>query len=747
MRLPVILLLLVLPAAAAAPAALGVAGGAVPDAFTAAPQSVALLPVPKQVQWGDGEFSITPATRIIVGDDAGADDLFAARELNEELRARYRTELDVVREREVADPAGHIVIGEPTSSALLGRLLEEAGISVTAASPGPEGYVLRVTRGQITVAGSDRRGTFYGVQTLRQLLRPAPATAGPQPGAVANVRVVTIRDRPDHAVRAVHLLLDGSSGEFHSALIDRILAPYKFNTLLVEAEDVQWESGRSLWSPDPRGATKAQVKKLLEVARQHHIQVIPLIPTLGHSEWVFAGLRDEALCAQVAYIPKHLREEGKPQVTCDRARGVYPAVYDPERTITINGTPTTLNEALIFPMLKEAIDLFRPAYVHLGHDEVRGPSGLRYDIDLYLRDIVTLSRFLRSSGVRPMVWGDVLWERRTEAAAEPLFRELPRDLVIVPWKYEDIREYPELSYFRRAGFPVLGATWYRLHNNYWFSRAAKAANALGMVRTTWTGHFQSQAALTRAYQQLYTYLSAAAYFWTSDRPEPDRAPREAELARRFAEAWKAGTQPAAPISGTLLDLSGAATQRHIDDDGAGWLGKGADYDLRALHTGRQRLGGVLFEVLDPRRHDGKSIVMLRGERDVAAAMPQRVTISWRGRAACLVFLHAALDRAVNFGDVIGQYRITLEGERHEMIDLRYGRDISSWLWDAERGIASIEQEVAWSGSTRAGNDVQLQMLRWTNPSPQTPIQSIELTSGGGRASPVVFAITALDRCP
>src|SRR3989449_7101442 len=151
-----------------------------------------------------------------------------------------------------------------------------------------------------------------------------------------------------------------------------------------------------------------------------------------------------------------------------------------------------------------------------------------------------------------------------------------------------------------------------------------------MVRTTWTGHFQSQAALTRAYQQLYTYLSAAAYFWTSDRPEPDRAPREAELARRFAEAWKAGTQPAVPISGTLLDLSGAATQRHVDDDGAGWLGKGADYDLRALPTGRQRFGGVLFEILDPRRRGGKSIVMLKGERDVAVSMPQRVTIPWRG---------------------------------------------------------------------------------------------------------------------
>src|SRR5207249_9710790 len=124
-----------------------------------------------------------------------------------------------------------------------------------------------------------------------------------------------------------------------------------------------------------------------------------------------------------------------------------------------------------------------------------GPVGVGLCHGAFLRDFVPASGFLPGAGVRPMVWGDVLWERRTEAHAEPLFAELPRDLVIVPWKYEDIREYPEVAYFRRAGFPVLGATWYRLYNNYWFSRAAKAAGALGMVRATWTGHFQSQAAL------------------------------------------------------------------------------------------------------------------------------------------------------------------------------------------------------------------------------------------------------------
>src|SRR2546422_5554055 len=372
-------------------------------------------------------------------------------------------------------PPGEILWAAAASTALLARLLRQAKITVTAASPGPEGYVLQVSGRQILVAGSARPGTFYAVQTLRQLLRRVPSVSGHQSGPVAAVRVVTIRDKPDHAIRAVHVLLDASSGEFHSKLIDRILAPYKFNTLIVEAEDVQWESGRALWSPDPRGATKAQVQELLEVARQHHVQVIPLISTLGHSEWVFAGLRDEALCAEVAYIPKQLREQGRPQVTCDRARGVYPAVYDPERTITVNGTATTLNEALIFPVLKEAIGLFRPAYLHLGHDEVRGPSGLRYDMELYLRDIVTLSRFLRSAGVRPMVWGDVLWERRTGARAEPPFSELPPGLLIVPREYEGIPGDSGGSFFPPAGLSGPGAAGDRPYNNHLVSRSAQKA--------------------------------------------------------------------------------------------------------------------------------------------------------------------------------------------------------------------------------------------------------------------------------
>lgn len=730
----VLAFLLVLAAAATAAAT-----PAVPDAFLPVPPPIQLLPVPKEVTWGEGVFEITPSTRIVVGDRVTEEDLFAARELNEELRARFGATLRVVTAGELSTPRGHIVVGEPSINTVTARLLQSAGLTVSRTSPGPEGYVLRVLPDGMVVAGSDRRGTFYGVQTLRQLLRPGKA--------LASVPAVTIRDRPDHAIRAVHVLLDNASGEFHTALIDRVLAPYKFNTVIAEAEHVQWESGRPFWEPDARGATKAQVRQVLDAARRHHIQVIPLIATLGHSEWVFAGLRSDELCRQIAYIPKRLREEGRTQVTCDRNRGVFPPVYDPERPANIEGKEITITDALIRPVLREAVDLFRSPSLHIGHDEVRGPSGVRYDLDLYLRDTMALHQFLKDLAVRTMLWGDVLYERREEVTSEPLWAQLPRDLTVVAWKYEDVRAYPELTHFRQAGFPVLGATWFRPYNNFQFSRAAKGAGAAGMVRTTWNGFFQNRAALTRAYQQFYTYFSAATYFWTSASPQPGALPSEPALARRFADAWNRPAYRARPIPGAPVDLRRAATQRHIDDDGMGWQGKGPEYDLRALQPGWARLNGIRFEILDPTQNGGKSVVMLKGERDVAEAMPERATVPVARRAGCVAILHATLDRAINFGDVVGRYEFTLSGGAEFSVKVAYGRNISSWLADAERGIPSIEQEVAWTGKTRAGNDVNLQILRWKNPDPGRRVESIEFVSAGGRSSPVIFAMTALERCP
>jgi len=132
---------------------------------------------------------------------------------------------------------------------------------------------------------------------------------------------------------------------------------------------------------------------------------------------------------------------------------------------------------------------------------------------------------------------------------------------------------------------------------------------------------------------------------------------------------------------------------------------------------------------------------------VAEKMPERVSVAVGRRAGCVAVLHATLDRAITFGDIVGRYEFALGDGARVTQNLLYGQNISSWLADLERGIPSIEQEIAWTGKTRAGNDVNLQMLLWKNPQPDRQVASIDLVSAGGRPSPVVFAITTLERCP
>lgn len=72
-----------------------------------------VIPQPQSVRWLDGPFVLSAETRIVVGDDAAAEDLYAARDLNEEVRARTGRTLLVVKASAVSDPRDVIVLGEP----------------------------------------------------------------------------------------------------------------------------------------------------------------------------------------------------------------------------------------------------------------------------------------------------------------------------------------------------------------------------------------------------------------------------------------------------------------------------------------------------------------------------------------------------------------------------------------------------------------------------------------------------------
>ncbi len=678
---------------------------AVPDAWAPPSGRPIIIPQPRTLTYLDRAFALTDQTRIVVGDEAAAEDLYAARDLNEEIRARTGRSLPVVKAGAVTEARDVIVLGEPAVNSWAQSLGAREGLRVSAADPGPEGYALKIVPGLILAVGSDRRGTYYAAQTLRQLLVPASGGWGFQ-GA-------EIRDWPVHQVRAVHILLDNASDEFHVALIARIFSKFKFNTIVAESEYVRWESARPLWQPN--GASTEEVRTLLRAAREHHIEVIPLIQTLGHAEWLYANNQNLDLLE----IP--------PQQS--NARYVYnplnPRVYE-----------------VLFPILDEAVKLFRPRYLHIGHDEVRNvvpfpfsAEGKRLGFgELFVRDTLAIHEFLKGRGVGTMMWGDVLLTN--EFARE--IERLPREIVMVDWQYQEASRYPSLGRFKQWGFPTIAATWWKPENIARFAQEGDRQDVLGMLRTTWTGHFQNRSALERQYQQIYTYLTAAASFW-NPRAQPGGRPGAYDAAARFRQEWQARPSRTDPVPGALVDLGGAATRSHVDERGGGWIGKGRDFDLRALAPGRRRLGGILFEILDPAKSRGRSVILLRGRREELRALPARVRVPVGRRATTIGILHATPFPADRFGQEIGTYTLRYEDGTGESIPILYRRHIGSWLDEP----ISIDQEIAWSGRTLSGLEVRLSLLRWVNPHPEKVIASIEFASHGTDATPAIFAVTLL----
>ncbi len=687
---------------------------AIPDAYLTPRRDRSIIPAPKSARWQEGRFEITTSTRIVVGDAAEPEDLYTARELNEEIAAWGARPLEVVRVAALVLPPGEaprdvILIGEPALNPLASAALAKDGHRIDRQSPGPEGYVVKVAPGIIVASGADRRGTFYAIQTLRQLIAADPAD-GPR----LTIPAVEIRDWPDHPIRAVHVVLDNYSSIFHVALIDRIFSRYKFNMLIAESEYVQWDSAPNI--KHPSGATKVQAAAVIAAAREHLIEPVPLIQTLGHSGWLFHN--DQNL--DLLEMPADLAP----------ARFAYnplnPRVYD-----------------VVLPILDEAVALFGARYVHIGHDEVRNvvpfpwsEEGKKLGFgELFVRDVLRLYEHLRQRGVGTMMWGDVLL---TSDYAPELAR-LPKDIVVVDWQYHDAARYPSLRLLRERGFPVLAATWFDFGNIASLSAEARQASAAGMVRTTWTGYFGNRSALLQ-YQQIYSYLPAADHFWNARRPQPWITAVGA--ANRFRADWLGARERSQPISGFTLDLRPVATRSHIDDGaGVGWIEKGPDYDLRQLPTGRQRMAGVLFSLLDPEENRGRSMVMLRGTRGALRALPQRVTVPVGRTAGALCFLHALPHPGSRWGDPVLVYRVHLADGSSADVPVQYRLHIMTWLDDP----ITIEHEIAWEGRTRSGLDVRLSMLCWTNPRPDQPIVTIDLLGGESDAAPAVFAITGLDR--
>lgn len=200
---------------------------------------------------------------------------------------------------------------------------------------GAEAYTLDVSDRRVRISATDDAGVFYGTRTLKQLTRGD----GTAPEGV-------VRDAPAKPQRG--FMLDIARKHFSAEWIEervRELADLKYNQLGLHFSDDQGFRIESDEHPEVVSRdrlSKAEVRRIVRLASDLHITVVPELDSPGHLGAVIAAHPDLQL-RDVNGVP---------------ARGAV--------DISEPGAAKIVDE-----LLDEYTELFPGAYWHLGADEYR----------------------------------------------------------------------------------------------------------------------------------------------------------------------------------------------------------------------------------------------------------------------------------------------------------------------------------------------------------------------------------------
>jgi hexosaminidase len=418
--------------------------------------NVQIIPAPKQVTAGEGSFSLTRDARVILADPKSAHDQFAAQDFINDTKATADISLSIGKGRARRD----ILIGRIDSLPVAQALKLSAAQPSTALNE--EGYVIVANPDRVIVAGNTVKGTFYGLQTLKQLVRGN--------GATAFIPAVKIVDWPTMRWRGISD--DISRGPVPT--VDYIkrqirnLAFFKMNMHSFYMEHTFASDTHPLIGPEGGSLTPDEIRQLVAYARNYHVELVPEQQTFGH---LHKALRLEKY-AELAETP-------------------YGDVLSPQQPGSYK---------LIADWYKEINELFPGQFFHIGEDETfelgegqsREAAKAKGVGALYFEHLNRVRDLLKPYNRRLMFWGDI-------ALNHPdLIGNIPKDMIVMNWQYSARDDFDaSIKPFKDAGleqFVCPGAhTWNQIFPNIDaaaknitnFVRDGQKAGATGMMNTTW----------------------------------------------------------------------------------------------------------------------------------------------------------------------------------------------------------------------------------------------------------------------
>ncbi|TDO96162.1 beta-N-acetylhexosaminidase [Flavobacterium sp. 245] len=327
-------------------------------------QEVKIIPQPLQISRNPENFMISSKTKLVV---ANKEDKVIAAFLNDYLSDHYGFVLPIVNKAHE-------------------NCIRLRSLKGTTGRKG-QGYSFKSDKKDVEIIGNSPQGTFYGMQTLIQLL---PV----EKGSNLTIAAVTVKDEPRFEYRGA--MLDVGRHFFSAAFVKKFinyLALHKINYFHWHlTEDQGWRieikkypkltevgskrNGSIIGrlpgegndnTPEGGFYTQEEIKEIVKYASERFITIIPEIEMPGHSSAAIAAYPMlSCFPNEKTDIPASMiSEKSKQELANGRIKlvqetwGVFKDVY----------APTEYTFKFLEDVLDEVITLFPSKYIHVGGDE------------------------------------------------------------------------------------------------------------------------------------------------------------------------------------------------------------------------------------------------------------------------------------------------------------------------------------------------------------------------------------------
>lgn len=456
-------------------------------ASSAQSPSLPVVPQPQEIAFEDGRFIIASMTpRLALQDTSGL--MQALKDLQREVAIATAG-----FEKRAGAGDALLWLGLPEEDTAFRREAEAAGIW-PADRIGAEGYALRIAGDRILLAASEATGLFYGLQTLKQMVRGYE-----DEGALPALRIV---DWPDLRWRGI--MDDISRGPLPTMAYlkeqVRRFSEMKINLMTHYVENVVATESHGDFAP-PAALSIDDLRELSEYARRYHVTVVGNFQSFGHFYQILSHPQYKPL------------GEGKSLIS-----PALPESYE-----------------LLEDVYDEMVPAFDAPFFNVNADETfdlgRGPSKARVDSlgpgVVYAEHINRLYDLIEPHGVRMIIWGDILLEH------PEVMDRIPDDVIIGTWNYDARDSFDDMIVpFDEAGYDfivtpgVLNSSRIMpdfrqaVGNIRSFVRDGVEHGALGMFMTVWDDGGSALFA-----RDWYGVAYAADQAWNSDPDDPTFAER------------------------------------------------------------------------------------------------------------------------------------------------------------------------------------------------------------------------------